>query len=67
MPSRARGPRYRQEDPDNDEELIAMKALVSVQNHCQLQLGLVWWIREESSQVSDIVTYVKLKLVCDFL
>ena len=32
VPSRARGPRYRQEDPDNDEELIAMKALVSVQN-----------------------------------
>ena len=27
----------------------------------------LWWIREESSQVSDIVTYVKLKLVCDFL
>ena len=26
VPSRARGPRYRQEDPDNDEELIAMKA-----------------------------------------
>ena len=67
MPSRARGPRYRREDPDNDEGLIAVKALVSVQNHCQLQLGLVWWIREESSQVSDIVTYVKLKLVCDFL
>ena len=32
VPSRARGPRYRREDPDNDEELIAMKALVSVQN-----------------------------------
>ena len=44
-----------------------MKALVCVQNKCQLQLGLIWWIRGESSRVSDIVTYVKLKLVCDFL
>ena len=52
VPSRARGPRYRREDPDNDEELIAVKAMVSVQNHCQLQLGLDWWIREESSRVS---------------
>ena len=41
VPSRARGPRYRREDPDNDEGAIAVKALVCVQNKCQLQLGLV--------------------------
>ena len=50
-----------------DEGVIAPKALEYVQNKCQIQRGSLWWIREESSQVSDIVTYVKLKLVCDFL
>ena len=32
----------KREDPDNDEGAIAVKALVCVQNQCQLQLGLVW-------------------------
>ena len=35
-----------------DEGAIAPKALVNVQNKCQIQPSSVWWIREESSRVS---------------
>ena len=34
-----------------DEGAIALKALVHVQNKCQIQLCSVWWIREENSRV----------------
>ena len=33
-----------------DEGAIALKALVHVQNKCQIQLCSVWWIREENSR-----------------
>ena len=36
-----------------EEEAIALKALVHVQNKCQIQLCSVWWIREENSRVSS--------------
>ena len=34
-----------------DEGVIAPKALVYVQNKCQIQRGSLWWIREESIRV----------------
>ena len=37
-----------------DEGAIAPKALVIVQNKCQIQLSSVWWIREEPRRVSKI-------------
>ena len=35
-----------------DEGAIALKALVHVQNKCQIQLCSVWWISEENSRVA---------------